>query len=194
MNGRIALGFTLAELLISLAILGCIATFTIPKILTAQQDGRYNATAHEAAGMISQAYQLYQQNNTVTASTKPSDLTPYMNYTSFSAIGSIDHVQTGNIANCGPGGLCIKLHNGAVIQPYDAASMGGTSTTNGMLFFVDPDGVVTDGTTNGPGKSIQFILYYNGRLSSLGKISSNTVSGDTTRNPCPTCDPPWFSW
>lgn len=33
-------GFTLAELLIALGILGVIATFTIPKILSAQQDSK----------------------------------------------------------------------------------------------------------------------------------------------------------
>lgn len=37
-------GFTLAELLISLAILGVIATFTIPKILSSQQNGSLNAS------------------------------------------------------------------------------------------------------------------------------------------------------
>ncbi len=38
-------GFTLAELLMALAILGVIATFTIPKILGAQQSSSSNAKA-----------------------------------------------------------------------------------------------------------------------------------------------------
>ena len=41
-------GFTLAELLISLGILGLIATFTIPKIVGAAGDSKYNAAAKEA--------------------------------------------------------------------------------------------------------------------------------------------------
>lgn len=73
-------GFTLAELLISLAILGVIATFTIPKILSSQQNGQYNAEAKEVASMISGAYQAYSLNNTVSGSTTLGALTPYMNY------------------------------------------------------------------------------------------------------------------
>lgn len=50
MANRTQSGFTLAELLIALTILGVIATFTIPKILTAQQASTYNAIAKETMG------------------------------------------------------------------------------------------------------------------------------------------------
>ncbi|HEY9745532.1 MAG TPA: prepilin-type N-terminal cleavage/methylation domain-containing protein [Oculatellaceae cyanobacterium] len=49
-------GFTLAELLIALSILGLIATFTIPKVLVAQQDMTYRANAKDVAAAISAAY------------------------------------------------------------------------------------------------------------------------------------------
>ncbi|MCE3235965.1 MAG: hypothetical protein K0Q50_2145 [Vampirovibrio sp.] len=52
-------GFTLAELLISLSILGIIATFTIPKLLMNQRVSAYNASAHESAASISGAYQQH---------------------------------------------------------------------------------------------------------------------------------------
>lgn len=48
-------GFTLAELLISLAILGLIATFTIPKIMSAQQNNEYSAIAQEDIATLSAA-------------------------------------------------------------------------------------------------------------------------------------------
>lgn len=52
-------GFTLAELLIALTILGLIATFTIPKILVSQQKQTYNVAEKEAIASVSSACQLY---------------------------------------------------------------------------------------------------------------------------------------
>lgn len=46
-------GFTLAELLISLAILGVIATFTIPKVISAQQNQQKTAVLKETIAAIS---------------------------------------------------------------------------------------------------------------------------------------------
>jgi prepilin-type N-terminal cleavage/methylation domain-containing protein len=51
---RSAFGFTLAELLIALAILGVIATFTIPKVLSNQSDTRKAAVMKETIGAISE--------------------------------------------------------------------------------------------------------------------------------------------
>lgn len=82
-------GFTLAELLISLAILGEIATFTTPKVLSAQQNGANKAKAKVVAGMITGAYQQAQWAGIVTANTKPADLTPYMNYIKIDSSGTI---------------------------------------------------------------------------------------------------------
>ncbi|MCE3236175.1 MAG: hypothetical protein K0Q50_2355 [Vampirovibrio sp.] len=47
-------GFSLAELLISLAVLGVITVFAIPKVLSAQQDQRCRAVAKEAYAALSQ--------------------------------------------------------------------------------------------------------------------------------------------
>ena len=47
-------GFTLAELLIALVVLGVIFALTIPKVLQSQNTGRYNAEAKDvmtAAGI-----------------------------------------------------------------------------------------------------------------------------------------------
>ncbi len=51
-------GFTLAELLIALLILGEIATFTIPKILSAQQNGSKKAVIKETIATLNQILYL----------------------------------------------------------------------------------------------------------------------------------------
>lgn len=189
-------GFTLAELLISLAILGVIATFTIPKILQSQSDGRQNALAKEAAGMVSQAYQAYKLDNKTVASTVHfGDLTPYMNYVKVDTVNTvvIDRAYNDTTTACSSAFPCLLLHSGARILYTPADSFNGTGNLNSLYFYYDPDGV-SNASATGPGKSVLFFLYYTGRLTTYGTIESSTISGPGTYNPSPTSDPPWFSW
>lgn len=187
-------GFTLAELLITLLILGEIATFTIPKIITAQANGQYRASVKEAAAMISVAFSLYSTSNTVTANTSADNLTPYMNYLSTNSSTSIDLAQTMSTRACGGGYGCIKFHNGGMLMWTISDGFTGTNTTNAIIFYFDPDGHVTDGTTNGPGKSVALWLYANGRITSYNNLAPNTVYTGGTVGPNSWADPPWFSW
>lgn len=190
-------GFTLPELLIALLILGEIATFTIPKIISSQQNNSYNARAKEAAGMVAAAFQTYQMNNMSWSSMGIEDLTQYLNYVATDASSVIDDKQTGSSYTCGSStaAKCIRLHSGAMLRYGKSSSynMGGTATTNAIWFDIDPDGAYS-GTTNGAGKAIEFWLYHNGRVSTFGNVTSNTCSNTNCVNPTPGYDPPWFSW
>lgn len=158
-------GFTLAELLIALAILGVIATFTIPKILSSSQNGQNTAIAKEAASMLSGSFQTYVLNNGLTSANTAADLTQYMNYVSVVTSGAAGATMTG--ATCTATLPCLKLHNGGVIQYDTVQSFGTTSTAgNGIFINVDPDGVGTQ-------TPITFIQYAGGRLTTRGQAGAD---------------------
>lgn len=187
-------GFTLAELLIALAVLGVIATFTIPKILVAQQNVKNNAIALEAIGMVSAAFTQASYIQGLSSSLGTSSLTPYMNYVSVSTSLALDSQHSTGTGTCSGSYPCLVLHNGALMRYQAGRTLGGTNTTNAIWFQLDPDGVVTDGTTNGPGKAVMFFVYANGAIKTYGTILPNTCDNGTCRDPDLTYDPPWFHW
>jgi prepilin-type N-terminal cleavage/methylation domain-containing protein len=187
-------GFTLSELLITLAVLGLIAAFTVPKMLSNSQTSQYEVRAKDTIAMITGAYGMYVQKSTLTANTTPGDLTPYMNFIAVDTTSPIDWAQTQASGNCKSTEPCLVLHNGGRLVLYKTISFGGTSSTNVILFSFDPDGRVTDGTTNGPGKALQLFLYYDGRIGTYGDIPGLVASSDGNRGVSATLVPPWFSW
>ena len=198
-------GLTLAELLVALAILGVIATFTIPKILANNQNQEWNAAAHEFAGTVANNFLQYRQdgfpNNAAipVGRYSPLGMTPYMNYMSVDTSGTIDDINNSGTQACNTGTPCYLLHNGAKVRPWNCQIMiNGASSTNALGWSFDPDGKVTDGTTNGPGKAVRFLIFYNGKLSTIGAYPPGTYSA-WTLNQCSftamgTEDPDWFKW
>lgn len=188
-------GFTLSELLIALAILGVIATFTIPKVLQSQQDSKYKSIAKEVMGIVSESYIAYKLKNASSGSIGLSQLTPFMNYVRVDTSGNIDDAYSyGGTFGCSGSFPCIRLHNGAAIAWDTAQSFGGTATTNAIWLLLDPDGKSLDSTTNGPGKSMSIFLFHNGRIADAGSIPSNTEANNFTYGPDSGEVPPWFSW
>lgn len=186
-------GFTLAELLISLAILGVIATFTIPKILTAQQNEAWRAEGKETIATIANAYHLYKMNNQASSSTGTTDLTTYLNYTKLVTSGLVDHVTGQTSLDCSSQ-PCYQLHNGGMLV-LGGSTFGSTNATNYIHFFFDPDSQYS-GTTNGPGKAITLTLYFNGRVGT-GATRQNgdiTYLGGVSQNWGPDPSTDWFSW
>jgi type II secretory pathway pseudopilin PulG len=187
----------LAELLIALAILGVIATFTIPKILNAQRSEQYNAAAKEDISAMISGFQQLKTSGNLSANTTMGDFTPYMNYVSTDSSGtwSMDSVPTLTTIPCDANHyICIKMHNGSMIAYRIDVSFGGTNTTNAMHFVIDPDGHVTDSTTDGPGKAISIFIYYNGRLADEGNIAAGTQNSAASYPADPAKVPSWFHW
>jgi len=176
-------GFTLAELLISLAILGVIATFTIPKIINAQSNGQNTAIAKEAASMVGTAFTTYTLNNTLTTGTTAGALTQYMNYVSTDTGTTYTGTNGTALQTCSSTLICLRLHNGGVLQFDTGSTFGGSGTTNAVAVNLDPDGMGAQGR-------ITFIQYYGGRLSTGGQGGAFTSVGMTITNQ--TTDPAYL--
>jgi len=185
-------GFTIAELLICLLILGLIATFTIPKVITSQQNNQFNAIAKDDIAMVSGAYQQYQLSNAVSSNTKIGDLTPYMNYVATSSVLVVDDVQGSSSFACSSSYPCLILHNGSVLH-YSTGSFGGTSPTNAIWFHIDPNGFY-GGTTNGSDKAASFFIYVNGQIVDEGNIKAGTANSVQSYSANSSKVPPWFNW
>ncbi len=192
-------GFTLAELLISLAVLGVIATFTIPKVLNASQDGQWNSAAKEVSAMVFNAYEAYRLNNTVEATTTVGDITPYMNFVQLDTSSVIDHVyghvSTTRDCSITASSTCLKLFSGGILRmaPLTGVLFCAPSAS-ARWFQYDPDGVVTDAvpTATGAGKAVGFLLYPNGRLTTYDHALNPTCGNASTVYATGT--PSWFSW
>jgi Tfp pilus assembly protein FimT len=181
-------GFTLAELLIILAILSVIAVFVIPKLLVSSTGNTYNSASKEVAQMLTVAYQNLQASGNLSSASKSTDLTQFINYPSVDTTTSVDNAPTLGTISCSSGtNTCLKLHNGGMLTMNSTESFGGTNTTNGLWFVFDPDGIAS---TN---KSIVMYLLYNGRLTSAGQCGGSVTSSADTYA-CSNNVPSWFSW
>lgn len=199
-----SLGYTLAELLVTLVILGTIATFTIPKVLTAQATIRSNAMAKEAISIISGAYEAYQfsqgYSGTLPDLLKSSDLKAYINFAYEQPSNSIDYYPSATNLPCGTASsVCLKLHNGGVLyyHPLDAFCPGAINTA--VKYVFDPDGSYSNSTADGPSKAVVFWLYRNGKIRTWATAEAATCyynwQTETTATTNPLMrDPSWFHW
>lgn len=194
--------FTLSELLIALAVIGLLATFTIPKLLQANMAQKQNAAAKQALAMVHGAYDAYKVNNlTVPETFKLDDLLPYMNYVGRKTSGRVDdHPNIGGWHgnggyNCGSSGItCLRLHTGGVLFWVKDQTFGGTTPLNAIWLLYDPDEVATETTADSISKAVCFFFYYDGSSRSRKQIKVGSIAGNQVRAPNSTFDPSWFSW
>jgi prepilin-type N-terminal cleavage/methylation domain-containing protein len=195
-HSRSTVGFTLAELLIALAILGVIATFTIPKVLTAQAGETSRAKVKEAASIITGAYQLYKMENTLTGNEQFNDFVPFINYIASYQSGEISidsptHWGMGAIScNTGSGTRCLKLHNGSVLLYY-THHFNGTGPLSAIFLIVDPDGEVQ---VTSESSSLELFLYFNGRITDIGGLEGHTCNDFDCEDRDDAAVASWFHW
>jgi prepilin-type N-terminal cleavage/methylation domain-containing protein len=191
--------FTLAELLIALAMIGLFATYTIPKVLGVQGNSKQNTQTLEVASMITAAYQKHQQAGLVTVNTVPGDLIQYLNYAGTVPNGTqidLDPLNgNGPSWSCSALQVCIKLHSGGILLFQNSTPMTRLIPNEFVSIFYDPDGVASGISADSPSSSVWFLLYYSGRITSGRFIKATDCIGPY----CPIggwgpSDPSWFHW
>jgi prepilin-type N-terminal cleavage/methylation domain-containing protein len=188
-------GFTLAEIVVAMGVLGVISTFNVTKVLTAQQATRNTALAKEAASTITGAYQEYNRNNRQSTNTTLVNIMTYVNSAKLDTTSTVQRIEPwGATANkaCTSPTVCYQLNNGAIIFGTDDHHFSVNDSLHSITFSFDPD-------AGGPEIGVTFYLYYNGRFTSQKTMANNTVIcwyGPTcaTYTPIATGDPSWFRW
>lgn len=185
-------GFSLVEVLITLALLGILAAFTVPKLLNApnaSQSSKYTRMANDVAFMVLNAYGQYKMTHaTVPSSMSAANLTPYMSYISVDTTSTGVHNHPGwGLISCGWGFNCLKLHNGGILWYGDAdTNFGGTSSLHSIYLNFDPAP-----TENASFNAVGFQLYYDGKIKTNNTLTTGTLLFGSPWGR--TADPPWFT-
>jgi prepilin-type N-terminal cleavage/methylation domain-containing protein len=182
-------GFTLSELLVSLAVLGLIAAFAVPKVLNAVGNSSTLAIAKETVSAITTAYDGVKADSQIASvppSTQAWRLVSKLNYvrtattragTNIGDIGATAcTIPTAN-GTVAASPCHVLMHNGAILSIglfddfNDNAAVGASAGTKGKVnFLVDPDG---------PGdiQPALFALGYDGRLMAGLNAASTATTG-----------------
>lgn len=187
-------GFSLAEVLICLALLAVLSTLTIPLMLNGTQTDKvnqFNSSVKNVALMVTTAYERYKAvNGSVPTTMVIGDLMPYMNYVAVQNSGSVDGTP-GNAPFTCSSFTCLKLHNGASIAFHSMGKMGGNTANNAMYFGFDPDGI--SGNLNG----MELWLYYDGVIRDWSNLRSPTTQNwngvDYPQTSNSANNPSWFN-
>jgi prepilin-type N-terminal cleavage/methylation domain-containing protein len=194
-----AKGFSIVELLITLGLIGILAAFTVPKVLSPSTDtlnSKQSAMVKDVSFMISSAYEQYRMANaTVPTTLTPSTLTPYMNYVKLDTSGAtIDGHPWASFRTCNSSNPCISLHNGGTLWFDNSNSFAGSNSTNAIVFVFDPNSAYSGSTSDSPGKGVQLYLYYDGVIRTRGQCRTNTCSSVACGfGAVAGYDPSWFS-
>lgn len=175
MHSSVKHGFSIAEVLIAISMVGVLAAMLVPGITNNTNQEKLLGITQEAIYEVSRGYAQWQKvNGPPTASTTLTGIIGNMNVVRVINDGSFN-IQVPNTtapavqavfnSSCNATTPCALLHNGAFIQ-YDAdQSFSGFPrptdapgfNINALHFFVDPDGP-------GSQKATGFYMFYSGRI------------------------------
>ena len=175
MNTR---GFTLAELLIALAILGVIATFTIPKVLNSQQSSERISIFKETIAAINQAaYEMTLTGELYDYASQQAVYRNKLNYVEFCSDATAGGCWSGiGGATSAQGGFI--FHNGASAAGF---RLGHTANLGWEEIFLDWNGPNEGSNTMGDDQ-IALSICYNSAAPQFTSFSSNCTKQVTVVN------------
>lgn len=191
--------FTLAELLVVLAVIGFVTMLTTPKISAAYEKQKRTAIVKETTMAIAKAYGVLAVKEGVSASTRFADISRYLATASPKTSGQINSYPGRSDITCGSGGNeCYQLSSGAVVSVESAHTFSEELPNASLRLIIDTDGERQ--TTSGSflddyaGAAAGFYLSYDGRLNTVEKpIPSNRMNGSAA-GACSNCTPKWLKW
>jgi prepilin-type N-terminal cleavage/methylation domain-containing protein len=211
-------GFSIAEVLIGLALMAVLATFAISKIFNSNNNNteyRNKVLIQETAHAVEAAYAKYRLNNNPTAATTFADVTPYINYIKVDTTAKTideDPPSVATIACNGfVGAACLLMPNGVYIlySSSPTAAFADTSNKHALWIQVDPNGRADHaGQADGANKGVQLKVYFDGKVRSRANQLVDSCNNASAGVACPSGagrvmaggdddpvpDPYWFNW
>ncbi len=204
-------GFTLVEILITIALIGVLATMLIPVLFQNVGQEKFMDIAKNSASALGQGYATLLSETPSTADTTAQTIALKMDHVRRISNGSTS-TQLQNVTNTPANGTCLQagasscalfrtpcdattpcllLNSGGVLQYDSTAKFAPTGQTPGLnthavRFIMDPD-------ADGPQPAISLMLFFGGRITTRRFASSAILTND--RLPESVTDPdyilPW---
>lgn len=208
LKNRFTIGFSLTEVVITIAIVSVLAGLTVPAIMTSANNNKRLSVTKQTISLIGDALNDKLESNAVDTNAGFAQFVnvagggglSYVRYITSGAQRTIDQPPN-SIGLCTTGSPCvftpgitniqaITLKNGGLLV-FDTSFVFGTGVNAAIPLVFDPDGELT-GT--GDRNAVELWLYSDGRLRTARTIIASTTTGaaNTAVVASSTADPAWL--